>query len=582
MPATPIVNPVPGEDLLGIEPQLLQQVDPGWRHRLALFTGRALSETALDGEQLYRAGLLATLGQAVSPGVVNGLAVSCDFSAAAVLTVTAGYGISASGEDIYLLRDLKTTLSTLAVVDPVTGKAQQNFADYIKVPSNNSFAGILLLQPVLVQATGATLDTGSSPLIVSGNLNGSCEQDPDENAFADLQIVDAARLVFLPWPALLPLPAQNPPETWRNRLAYAIFNAELALATDDQLPWAMLGVPVALTGFDTSWKPLFVDCAAVVRVGGMPRRNYVLPVGADEVPSLVQPGLLQARITQFSEQLSQRLSAAPALKNLSDAFVSAPPSGIVPAAALDFVAKKNLWFPPNWALRAGPVHLEELETALLTGITASPIPVTTETPADKTQLEPVEVLVPLPDELYDPNILLTETVSGDFQAEIDLAAGARNLTLKKRKALQMEANALINVLGPNVPAPNPNIIHLNADLSSDEIAGRDASLPYFPVSSSDPAKDETFGVSGASKLATVRGLHRRSVRHRPKPQYSSRTEERKFGEITAPMEWQFPGDHHRTGDGHDHPCDSHSHCWQQCLGPSCQQQWIPDRPAIAD
>ena len=73
MPANPITDPFPGEDLLGIEPQLSQQVDPGWRHRLSLFVGRALSDTALDSEQLYRAGLLATLGQAVSPGVVKGL-----------------------------------------------------------------------------------------------------------------------------------------------------------------------------------------------------------------------------------------------------------------------------------------------------------------------------------------------------------------------------------------------------------------------------------------------------------------------------------------------------------------------------
>src|SRR5271165_6512585 len=97
MPATPITNPFPGEDLLGIEPQLLQQVDPGWRHRLSLFTGRALSDTALDSEQLYRAGLLATLGQAVSPGVVKGLVVSFDISGTATATtaaVTAGSNVS--------------------------------------------------------------------------------------------------------------------------------------------------------------------------------------------------------------------------------------------------------------------------------------------------------------------------------------------------------------------------------------------------------------------------------------------------------------------------------------------------------
>ena len=658
MPATPITNPFPGEDLLGVEPQFQQQVDPGWRHRLALFTGRALSDTALDGEQAYRAGLLATLGQAVSPGVVKGLVASFDISGTAtvttaavasgnnvslpvanstgfqsgqpalldsganqeqfkvtaipdathiiaatiakahasgvtvqfeplmnaaagtgattkttaattagnnvslpvsdstgfqtgqvalidanpnqeqftvvsipdathiiadvlvkthvsgvvvsfepVLSVAAGYGISASGEDVYLLRDLKTKLSTLAVVDPVTGKAQRmtptggqprdvTVADLPNLPGNNSPAGIVLLQPVVAQATGTTLDTGASPLIVSGNLNASCDQDPDENAFADLQIVDAARLVFVSWPASLTLPAPTPPATWRNRLVYTIFNAEAALAPDDQLPWAMLGVPIALAAFDSSWKPIFLDCGAVVRSGGLPRRNYVVPIGADESPAVVRLEILQARITQFAEQLSESLNGAPPLNNLSDILTTAPPSGVVPAAALDFAGKKNRWFPPNWALTAGPVHLEELETTFQTGIMASPIPVQATAPADKTQLEAVEVLVPLPDELYDPAILLTETVSGEFQAEIDLATNARNTTLKKRKALQLEANTLLSALGPNVPAPNPNLIHLNADLTPDEIGGRDAPLPYFPVSSSDPARDESFGVSG--------------------------------------------------------------------------------------
>ena len=647
MPATPITNPFPGEDLVGVEPQLLQQVDPGWRRRLALFTGRALSDTALKGEQLYRAGQLATLGQAVSPGVVTGLVASFDLAGTATVTtaavaagnnvsipvgdstgfqtgqqalidtganqeqfkvaaipdathviasallkshavgvtvqfepfmnatagtgastktttaiaagnnvsvpvgdstgfqtgqqvlidsdasqeqfkviaipdathliadvltrthasgvdlvfeamlsITAGYGISASGEDVSLLRDLKTRLSTLAVIDLETGKTLQSFADYVKVPSNRSFAGILLLQPVIAEATGTTLDTGESPLIVSGNLSASCDQDPDENAFADLQIADATRLVFVPWPDSLTLPVQNTPETWRNQLVYTIFNAELALSPDDQLPWTLFGVPVALAGFDSSWKPTFLDCGAVVRSGGVPRRNYVLPVGNDESPALVHPELLQARITQFSEQLSERLTGAPPLTNLSDVFSTAPPSGIVPAAALDFAAKKNMWFPPNWALRAGPVHLEELETSLQTGITAAPIQVRATAPADNTQLEAVEILVPLPDQLYDPKILVTETVSEEFQAEIDSATAARNATLKKRKALQLEANALLSVLGPNVPAPNPNLIHLSADLTPDEIAGRDAPLPHFPISSSDPARDESFGVIG--------------------------------------------------------------------------------------
>ncbi len=79
MSATPIHDALPGEDLIGIEPPLLQEVDAGWLHRLNPFTGRALTAAVLQSEQLYRAGRLAVLGQAVTQGVVKGLAVSTRF-----------------------------------------------------------------------------------------------------------------------------------------------------------------------------------------------------------------------------------------------------------------------------------------------------------------------------------------------------------------------------------------------------------------------------------------------------------------------------------------------------------------------
>ena len=87
MSATTIKNPLPGEDLIGIEPDLLQQVNAGWRRRLSLFTGRALSTTALEAEQVYRAGRLAMLGQAVTPGTISGLEAGLDTSGAVPLVV---------------------------------------------------------------------------------------------------------------------------------------------------------------------------------------------------------------------------------------------------------------------------------------------------------------------------------------------------------------------------------------------------------------------------------------------------------------------------------------------------------------
>jgi len=677
MPATAITNSVSGESLVATEPQLLQQVDPGWRRRLNLFTGRALTDTALDGEQAYRGGLLATLGQSVSAGTVNGLALTLDTSGIEpVLSVSPGYGISASGEDVVLNSPLKTALSTLTVIDGLTGEAVVDpvteevvlFHRFVSQAGNSNHAGILLLQPVIAQVSGVQLDTGALPAIVSGNLGASCDQDPAEYAFEDWQIADAVRLVYLPWPAsgaglALALPPLNPAATWRNRLAYTIFEAEAQLAPDDQLPWSMLGVPVALIGFDPGvawaastafnpgqfltdpngnlqqaktagtsgsaepaswntaiggtttdggvtwvnmgpgWKPLFVDCSAVVRAGGLPRNRFILPAQAPPLlqwqpktafvaksfildannnvqvvqtagttgvappawstglnqttsdgsvvwinngpgswrpltafalgqflfdsngnqqqvltagtsgstepdwngvylptedgsvtwinngtgdPPIVQPALAQARINQLSEQLSQTLAQQGPIGNLAAIFPTLPPSGILPATSLDFVHQRAVWFPPNWSVSAAPVFLEELETVLETGMLEAPIAAETSAPADPTQMEPVEVLIPLPDAVYDPDVLVHETVALIFQQEVDQATEARNLTLQQLETVTQELNALYAAWGPNAPA-NPNPIDPNLGLTSDEIKGRNTPPPYTPAAS------ETFG-----------------------------------------------------------------------------------------
>src|SRR5215469_1387037 len=122
MAATQIRDFLPGEDLLAIEPEIRQQVDAYWLQRLSMFTGRTLSQTALQNEQAYRAGRLNLLGQAVTQGTVTGLELSFDLSAAPpVLTVSSGYGIAASGQDVALMRPMSTTLSGLAVINGDTG-----------------------------------------------------------------------------------------------------------------------------------------------------------------------------------------------------------------------------------------------------------------------------------------------------------------------------------------------------------------------------------------------------------------------------------------------------------------------------
>ena len=408
MSATTIKNPVPGEDLIGIEPDLLQQFDAGWRRRLSLFTGRALSTKALDAEQLYRAGRLAMLGQAVTPGTVSGLEIAVDTSGTApLLVVQPGYGILDNGEDVTLLATLKAQLASVAVLD-----ANGN-STVALTPSTSTAgsAGILLLQPIIVETNGAAIDTGSSSMLVSGNLEASCDPDPDEYAFQDLTIVDGCRLAFLRWPTFgnaVALPPGAPATaTWRNRIANAIFAAEALLPPDESFPWSLLGLPLGVLAFDVAGKPLFVDRGSVVRQGGLPRRRYAMPAqpGLPQPIQLVQPALAQARIAQFSEQLVQTQAAT-----LGASFALLPAAGIVPASLLDFTKRTIAALPKNWTITAGPIHLEELEAALQAGMTADPL--------DVTQPETVEILVPVPDSLYDPNILVTEAADSAFQAAI--------------------------------------------------------------------------------------------------------------------------------------------------------------------
>ena len=432
----------------------------------------ALTAPALQSEQSYRAGRLAILGQCVTQGVVKGLELSVDLTASdPLIQVTPGYGISASGEDVTLLRTLRTTLGSLQVIDPLTGSPIAAFPDYAGDPANTAFAGVLVLQPVTGQVSGAQLNSGTGPIFVSGNLGASCGQDPAEYAFEDFQIVDGVRLVLVAWPsgsATLTLPASTAAVSRRNRLAYAVFRAELALTQDDRLPWDMLGVPVALVGFDNTWTPQFVDRSAVVRTGGLPRSRYVLPAqsGVGGAPLLVQPALAQARVAQLAEQIG----ATPGLTSLVPTFALLPPCGVLPASSMDFVKHVALWLPSTWTVEVGPVHQEEIETTLSSGMTAQPL--------DASRPESVEVLVPLPDAVYDPGYFDLRKPS--------LPRFSRRLTAPRRNSpsicsivrpFSRRRMRFTQVITGTPPAPLPQpgpLYRLDAGLTSAEITLRDA------------------------------------------------------------------------------------------------------------
>src|SRR5262249_42623610 len=103
MSVTPIESPFQGERVLGLSPTPEARV-ADWNRRLNLFTGRALSASALIAEQSARNGRLALRGQMVSPGVVAGLEAGIEpRDATRAIQIGGGFGVCASGEDLCVI-----------------------------------------------------------------------------------------------------------------------------------------------------------------------------------------------------------------------------------------------------------------------------------------------------------------------------------------------------------------------------------------------------------------------------------------------------------------------------------------------
>jgi hypothetical protein len=500
MPAKMIHNSLPNEALVGIDPELLARVEVNWQHRLSLFTGRVLTESAFKREQANHSGLLALTGQLVSPGVTQGLRAVLDLSGERpACHVQPGSGITADGEDVHLATPLRAALADLAVA--VNGEMLEDTTfEKFQQASNSDFAGVLVLQPVVVsRADNRTGDNQPS------FITDSCQTDPGSYAFEDWQLLDGSRLVFHAWPKdFLELPSAGP--NWRNRIAYAIYERESRFEMGDSFPWANVGLPLAVLGFDDKWSPLFIDRYAVVRTGGYPRRRSSsanpldIRVEGGEFAAPYNLFLAEARIHQFAEELSETTPNTVAKqlgetkpKPLAEQFSFLPPVGVVPVSAVQLRERRNVSFPQQFHITARPVHINELDGLILASANSAPI--------NFGQSEEVELLAPLPDGVYDPRLLFVEEVSPEFQKEVDESREKRNETLRHRKDLQTKANALLKVLG--LPS-----ISNDQDVSKEEASAFDVAYTAPDSEAFGTQHDKDSGTVVSSDLEALRSTAR--------------------------------------------------------------------------
>jgi hypothetical protein len=369
-----IPDSLPGEHLLSVVPKPSPTINPPWHRRLNLFTGRSLSDLALQAEQRSRAGHLALLGGSLSPGVVAGLPVTVEVGVDGDrLHVGVGSGITAQGEEIVLSETLQVDIATLLRESSTTTQVQ-----------------ILLLQPATVLTR--SLDRAD------------CEDDDRNFAFEDRQLVDGVVLRLYDWAANVSLTGTNAASLsrWRNELAYTLFNQELKLnERGERLPWEAIGLPIALLGLDANLnKVLFADSYAVVRQGGkpLPRSPLVLNSGHEFI--------WQARVQQFTEQFADIAFQSLDQTAISEYFRYLPPVGLLPANTVDWTTQESLFFPANYGIRARALPLEELDKVI--EASASLMPLMLDRP------DQVDLIVPVPQAFYEPDVLKSETVDPIF------------------------------------------------------------------------------------------------------------------------------------------------------------------------
>ncbi len=513
MKVSPIINPIKGERVVGINPEITLFPTSDWRRRLNNYVGRTLTHRALIAEQQWRNGRLRSMGKLLAPGVVSGLQIRYSpietvgegLQTNAQLYLSPGQAISRLGEVITVTRPATLLLDDVYVFNhdrhieqsagediEKTAFAEQlpTLADELNIFGGDEVlprVGILVLQPLFAEINVAE---ESDP----------CELDPSAYAYENWQLLDACRLVLYTWPeSWLPLPAVD--DQWRNRVAHSIFAKERELSADEFHPWQALGVPIAIIGFDEDWQVQFVDRNSVVRYGGGE------PSSGDSLQGEGNPYLWQAQFQQFNEHLAQRLKnlakgeeAIPVAEQL---FRFLPPVGILPKNFAQPRKQMQEFFPVNYRCDARVIPYQQLDLVLRE---STPL-----LPFDVQVPDQVEILVPVQQNHFEPRLLHTEMLDIIFDETVKRFTFTRNNWLGRRSFVRRRAAAIFAAIyGRPLTYPDPDPDRIDdlelADPVESGLIEMGQVWRFFPGTQAPPASwnqsgfDDTSWQSGATGL----------------------------------------------------------------------------------
>ena len=456
MKVYPIQEPLEGERVVGVDPVLENYLSRDWRRRLNSYSGRSLSHMALTSDQVWRTGHIASLGTLVSPGVIDGLEVSLYGDdrnrETGAIHISAGKAIDHRGEVVSLTHQLKVAMDNiftyrhdLQVLDSSDTQTGFNLAERMETLGELINDNVVLPRVLIL-----VLEPVFADINVEYDAADPCEQDADLYAFENWQQMDAFRLVFYPWPEYW-IPQPVPDEQWRNVLASNIFQKERELESNEYHPWEGLGIPLSLFGFDENWNLEFIDRNAVVRQGGKRRRTSSI------IPDVGNRFMWQAQFQQFNEHMAEIVEAnrdeeiEDIIKAAEADFRYFPPVGIIPKQFAELRQGEQSFFPVQYLVEALAIPYEQLDLVVRDSAPLMPI--------DASVADRVQLLVPVPQQYYEPDLLRIAEIDVEFDETIRRFTEERNSWLGHRLDVRRKVHWLSKSLKEKEdPEPDPEYL----------------------------------------------------------------------------------------------------------------------------
>ncbi len=305
------------EDMLGSGTLILD----GLRRRPRFFDGRFLTGADLTRDQDYVRQRQADMARSAGSGVISGLWVSDDdVSDGDIITITAGHGITPSG-DLVMMRQTRD----IPLMDLPVSRMLDAAMGISRVPamplSSRSGVFILGLRPVEFTAN----PIAAYPRSLTGQAT-----------VEDSDIIEASAITLFPWPNL---GGAGSLSDARRAISRQIFGSMPTGLPQNILPLAM----VALDGGRLHWvdvamvrREIGADSGVQVALGARPR-------------ALAEAHVMQhrAHVQDVMSQLA--IAGAPAIFPANKFFSLLPPAGQMPMDAVqpDAQGFQQVYFPPS-------------------------------------------------------------------------------------------------------------------------------------------------------------------------------------------------------------------------------------------